>query len=541
MHPALLKLIRLLFRARFRRIARGLRTPRGIAYSVVAFGLIAVWIGQTILFGVLQPPSDPQAIREFAPLGLVALWILNLLSITPESGITFQPAEVDLLFPGPYRRRELLAYKMVGMIIGTAGVALMFTLFLVRHVALLAAAYVGAWLGVMFIQLLHLAVTMLATNVAERAFTRTRRVVLIGICVAAAGGTLLAARHVGSGGVTAVLSQFRHSWIGTCLLAPFNVFGQIIGARNWFPDLIGWTAVGLAVNGVLALLVLWLDADFMEASVFASQRMYERLQRVRGGTPWHVARAPGSVRRIARPRWWWGAGPIAWRQLVTAVRSARGLLVMFILIGVAVSLPLMFQSEVMDVAIWPAIIGMGVSSLFYFPQMVRFDFRGDVDRMETLKSLPIAPSAVVLGELLIPVLMTTILQLVVIATLAVLQPGLLRMLAIAAAFLVPANILVFGLENLVFLLYPYRLATAGGLDLQVFGRQMVIMFGKFVILILTGGLAAGIGGVAFVVSGKATAAFVVGAWLSVFLMSAGMVPLMTFAYQRFDPSRDTPP
>jgi hypothetical protein len=541
MHPALLKLIRLLFRARFRRIVRGMRTPRGIAYSVVAFGLMAVWIGPSLMLGFLRPQGDPQAVRNYAPLGLLALWLLNLLSITPESGITFQPAEVDLLFPGPYRRRELLAYKMVGMAIGSAGVALMFTLFLARHVALLAAAYLGAWLGVMFIQLLHLAVTMFAANVAERACTRTRRLVFFGICVLAAVGVVLALRYGSAGGTAAVVSRFRHSWIGICLLAPFDVYGRIIGARNWFPELIGWGAVGLVINGAFALVILWLDADFLEASVFASQRLHERLQRVRGGTPWHAARPPGSVRRIARPRWWWGAGPIAWRQLVTAARSARGLLIMFLLIGVAVSLPLMFQSEIADVAIWPAVIGMGVASLFYFPQMVRFDFRGDVDRMETLKSLPVAPTAVVLGELLIPVLMTTFLQLVVIATLAVLQSGLITILGVAAAFLVPANVLVFGLENLVFLLYPYRLATAGGLDLQVFGRQMVIMFGKFVVLVLTGGLAAGIGGVAFLLSGKAIVAFVAGTWLSVFIMAAGIVPLITLAYRRFDPSSDTPP
>ncbi len=541
MHPALFKLIRLLFRARFRRISRGLRTPKGIAYTVVAFGLLAVWIGPTLVLGFLQPQGDPQAVRDYAPIGLMALWLLNLLSITPESGITFQPAEVDLLFPGPYRRRELLAYKMVGMAIGSAGVALMFTLFLARHVALLAAAYVGAWLGVMFIQLLHLAVTMFAASVAERAFTRGRRLILIGVCALAALGLVLALRHGGAGGAATVVSRFRHSGIGVCLLAPFDVYGRIIGARSWFPELIGWGAAGLIINGAFAVVILRLDADYLEASVFASQRLHERLQRVRGGTPWHAARPPGSVRRIARPRWWGGAGPIAWRQLVTAARSVRGLLIMFLLIGVAVSLPLMFQTEIADVAVWPAIIGMGVVSLFYFPQMVRFDFRGDVDRMESLKALPVAPAAIVLGELLVPVLMTTFLQLVVIVTLTVLQPGLMKILGIAAAFLVPANILVFGLENLVFLLYPYRLATAGGLDLQVFGRQMVIMFGKFVMLILTGGLAAGIGAVAFLLSGKAMAAFVVGTWLSVFIMAAGMVPLITLAYRQFDPSSDTPP
>lgn len=539
MHPALWKLLRLLLRARVRRIGRGLRTPKGIVYTVVAFGLLLLWLGPTLALGLLHPERDPQVVRAYAPLALLALWLLNLLSVTPETGITFLPAEVDLLFPGPYRRRELLAYKMAGIVIGSAGVAVMFTVFLARHVASLAAGYVGAWLGVLFVQLLHLAVTLLAATVAERAFTLGRRLVL-----AAAGLLILAGAALslaGEGGVGAVVERFRNSWLGTGVLAPFEVFGRVAGARNWFPELLVWSAAGVALNAALAFIVLRLDADFLEASVGASQRLYERLQRARSGTLVHAGRGGGKPRRIARPRWWGGAGPIAWRQLVTAARSAKGLMILFLIIGAAVGLPAVFQSRLPNLAVWPAVIGMGVSSLFYFPQMVRFDFRGDVDRMDTLKALPVSATAIVLGELCIPVLITTLLQLLVIVVLGLLQTELLPMLAAAVAFLVPANVLIFGLENLVFLLYPYRLAAAGGLDLQVFGRQMLIMFGKFVVLLMTGGLAAGIGGIAYLVTGESVAALALGAWVSVLVMAVGMVPLTAWGYRRFDPSRDTPP
>lgn len=539
MHPALWTLLKLLLRARVRRILRGLKTPKGIVYTVVACGLLLVWLGPALALGLMHPDRDPTAVRQYAPLALLALWLLNLMSVTPESGVTFQPAEVDLLFPGPYRRRQLLAYKMVGIVIGSAGVAVMFTVFLARHVASLAAGYVGAWLGVLFVQLLHLAVTLLAATVAERAFTLGRRLVLAGAGVALAGGLVLS--FAGEGGAGAVVERFRASWVGTGVLAPFEVFGRIAGARNWFPELAGWAAAGVALNAAMALVVLWLDADFLEASVGASQRLYERLQRARSGTLVHADRGGGKPRRIARPRWWGGAGPVAWRQLVTAARSAKGLMILFLIIGAAVALPAVFQSRLSSITVWPAVVGMGVSSLFYFPQMIRFDFRGDVDRLETLKALPLSATAIVLGELFTPVLMTTVLQVVVIVVLGVLQPDLWPILGTCTAFLVPANVLIFGLENLVFLLYPYRLAAAGGLDLQVFGRQMLIMFGKFVVLTLTGGLAAAIGGLAYLVTGQSVAAFASGAWLSVLVMAAGMVPLMGWAYGRFDPSRDTPP
>ena len=68
MHPALFKLIRLLVRARLRRLVRGVRTPKGMAYTVVALGLMAVWIGPTMVVGWIHPRGDSQAVRDYVPI-----------------------------------------------------------------------------------------------------------------------------------------------------------------------------------------------------------------------------------------------------------------------------------------------------------------------------------------------------------------------------------------------------------------------------------------------------------------------------------------
>jgi hypothetical protein len=54
------------------------------------------------------------------------------------------------------------------------------------------------------------------------------------------------------------------------------------------------------------------------------------------------------------------------------------------------------------------------------------------------------------------------------------------------AFVLPLNLLLFGIENLLFLWYPARPATAG--DFQMMGRNMLLMAAKFLIVGLIGGI-----------------------------------------------------
>ena len=69
----------------------------------------------------------------------------------------------------------------------------------------------------------------------------------------------------------------------------------------------------------------------------------------------------------------------------------------------------------------------------FLTQRITFDFRGDLDHMDVLKSLPLRPIAVVLGELLTPVFVLTVLQLliaVVATALSLMPPHILGLGAI---------------------------------------------------------------------------------------------------------------
>jgi len=54
--------------------------------------------------------------------------------------------------------------------------------------------------------------------------------------------------------------------------------------------------------------------------------------------------------------------------------------------------------------------------------MLKFDFRDELDRLDMLRSLPLRPGAVAAAELVAPVLMLTILQLILLAAVALPAP-----------------------------------------------------------------------------------------------------------------------
>ncbi len=63
------------------------------------------------------------------------------------------------------------------------------------------------------------------------------------------------------------------------LLAPFEVFSNAMLAERWFPDLVGWALAAAAMDLALLVLVLRLDADYLEWSTAISQRAYEQIER----------------------------------------------------------------------------------------------------------------------------------------------------------------------------------------------------------------------------------------------------------------------
>jgi hypothetical protein len=487
-----------------------------------------------------MPRANPQAVRIVAPFAILGFCIGNLVASVGENAVAFTAAEVDFLFPGPFSRRQLLGFKIIKTSLGTIFTALMLSIVLLRYSASWITCCVGVWLTIQFMQLFAMTVVMVGQTVGEKLYTAARRGVLLGVLALA----IIASAPKLAGGLNRGPMEFArqvHATLaGRVLLGPFDVFARTITARSVWPALAGWGTLALLIDLLMLAIVIGLDANYLETAAVASQRRYERIQRIRRGGAVGVSHQGGSSLRVKSLPWLGGAGPIAWRQLTSAIRSSRRLIILLVIIAAGGSaVVLSHRGEPVSSA--GTIVGAGIWMNLFFVAMLKFDFRDELDRLDMLRSLPVLPSAVAAAELVAPVLMLTAMQALLLIALAIARAATWPVLAFAAAYTVPFNLLLVGIENLLFLMYPLRAAGLIAGDMQLFGRQMVVFICKFLLLTVGIGLAAAVGTIGYILGRQSWPAFGIAAWFGLWGVALGTIPLLARAYSRFDPSVDTPP
>ncbi len=263
---------------------------------------------------------------------ILGFCLLIIFGPAGEMAISFTPAEIDFLFPAPFHRRELLIYKLAKLFIGAVFAALFCSMSALLYLNMWLSAFVGIFLTLAFTQLFGMSVALAGQIVAEQAYTRTRRLVLLGVGALVSAGLAQMLWQTPMESIPELAWSFRSTWTGRVLLAPFEVFSHAILADAFFPDLVCWGAAAAAIDLGLLVLVLKLDADYLEGAAAVSQKLYERIRRARQGGGIALPTSKSAARlRIPRLPWLGGAGPLAWRQLLLAMRTSR--LVILISLG----------------------------------------------------------------------------------------------------------------------------------------------------------------------------------------------------------------
>lgn len=550
MNAALWLLLRLRFGAWLRRLGRGLRTPKGILLALLGGLVFVPWIISLVVSWFIAPdigpPTMADGIRHYGPIGLFAYALLVVLTATPDRAVVFSPAEVDFLFPGPFSRRQLLGYKIVAMLLQSAVGTLFLTLISRSYGRRVISAYVGLLLTTMFLQLLRMAVGLGIGTVGALAHSRMRKIVLGGVLAGVVAFQFLAAPD----GLdpSTLMDRLNNSPVVAVVLTPFRWFTEAITAQRLWPDLVRAVVFSGLVNTGLLALVFAFDAQYLEAAATASARLYTRLQRIRSGGAAAQWGTSGKTRvRLPSFPWWGGAGPVAWRQLLAGLRGLRGVVIFLCVIGALVLWQLsgVFTGEQTDAAgdpgkVFGTLASLVVLSLLLLPSLLTFDFRGDLDRMDVLKSLPVPAAGLVVGQLLTPVVLASALLVAALAILGHWLPIPLQWLGITAAFALPANFLLFAVENLLFLLFPARFVPGNPADFQILGRRILVFWAKFLILGAAIGLAVLPALLTLLLWSGHWPAALATAWLVLAAEGVGFVPLLVLAFRRFDVARDTP-
>ena len=493
----------LVWRSGYNRIKRQiqhLKSPRYLA--ALLLGTAYLWymiVGQRggPAAGELPDPRVLELVGAVALLGAVAWgWIFGV----ERRVLAFTPAEVTFLFAGPVSRRGLIQFKLLHSQLLILFNALLWTLILSRE-----RFGVSPWIRAISIWVLlttlsfhRLGASFVRTSLSEhgRLAVRHRIVslaVLATVLVALAWSVLDALPGVaaaGAGGPRSFLAAAAEAAqrpVPAALTYPFRVMIRplaVHGMTQWLAAI--WPALLLMV-----LHYVWVvrsDTAFEEAAVEASLRRAKVLSERRAGAVGgaRLPRATVPLFRLAPEGW--PAGAILWKNLVavTRTRRVRNAGVTLAVIGTVVG-ALSFQPEgtLSEIAGWLT-LSWAALTIVTGSQYVRNDLRGDLLKLDLLRSYPLRGWSVVIAEAGASTLMLTAVQLSLLGltylaflgneTMAPdLEERTLLLLA-AVVFLPGINLLGMLIQNGAALLYPawVRLGSGRPGGVEALGQNLLM-------------------------------------------------------------------
>ena len=332
LHPALRYVLRRQWSNRLRAWLRRLRTWKGFLLGVL-FALSAIGILSSGGLGA-RFPTEQRAASLAAVLGFMML--MQILSGLGQRGLVFSAADLDQLFPAPFRRRDLLLYQFTTQYVLAILMGILLAIFLGGRAT---PSLPGLALGIIGFQIfcahIHAAAAEVSMRLADSVHARLARygrlpLGLLGV----AGVVLLVGVVTGAGDIPARIETALSSpWL-RALLHPAEQ-AVALGFERATPDRL--LAAALLLSYVVAsfLLVLVIPADILEASYVTSKRVARTRQDLKRG----VQTGPQTRHRSLVPtsRRLRGSGAVLWLNALTLWRQRRALVGGVLMVAVMIT------------------------------------------------------------------------------------------------------------------------------------------------------------------------------------------------------------
>jgi len=535
MDSALTQLLILRLRGGLRERLLQLASVRGLLFTL-AFGGIVWFIivsNGASDSGLLGTESlDWQAMNAqiitFMPLCLLGLSLLTVFMTTGPT-FHFSPNEINFLFTGPFRRRDLILYKFCAYLAGVILTSLLVTLMAPAQAGSPLFVFLATLLTLVFVQL-NSAVIGMAGYAVEGHWLAKIRWPATAVAGAIAVGAVIYAWATPDYGTLDMLSGFRHLLIGSIVLFPYIVFAELYVAET-MSQLALWALVAVVINAALLRAAILLDARTIDRALAENARMSSRWERIKEGGSFFATQQT-ELRSIQRAPMLGGLGPIAWRQTLNALRNSFKIFIIFAglaaciaPVSLAVGAPLTDPETVMVVYVFFA---------FIIPRNLVCDFRGDLSRMEIYKTLPIAPWRICAGQLVVQVLLAYAIALTMIGSTLVFETGVTPQVAlILAAFALPLTFLIYATENTVHLLFPTKLMGMGRADFEFLGRAIIEFIAKTIFILAAVAASGAVGLFAFNTVGTTLVLPGLASWLTLTLIGLLTLVALQYAFLRF--------
>jgi ABC-2 type transport system permease protein len=491
-----------------------LREPRYLLGAIVGAAYLYFTVfarrgsrASAVRRGARGAPAVPPQLAALASAG-PALGALALLAVTALSWIlpgnsgllSFSEPEIQFLFPAPVPRRQLLIHRMlrsqIGLLFASAVVALM-TPSVAGFTRLRVS--IATWLLLVTAKVYYAGVTLARAKLAS-AHARARRVAWTPIAVLTAAVAIVAV-SLARAFANAPASSMRDVLVtirdvaahgpASGVLWPFLVLVRPLFAE-WPQPYLGSLAIAAGVLALTALWVLRSDQAFEDAAAAAVERRTEE-EAAPVAARYRLRSGGWTLTAVGRPE-----GAFAWKAMLQTLRLvdrrtiARLFAMVFSFTVIAISLG-RGRGLAATLGFFATIGAAG--GILFAPQVLRIDMRQDLQHLELLKTWPVAPAAVVRGELIWPgVLITSCVWTLLVLALAgsgavfnTLAWSWRLSAAASAAILAPALVFAqLAIHNGVALLFPawVPLGSQRPRGLDALGQRLIMLGGTWLLLVI---------------------------------------------------------
>jgi hypothetical protein len=558
-HPALQLVLKLQARGWLRRMRRSFSTPRRIVLSLFAVMLAMLWLGNIALSVLFREAYDGDALRSWSTWGFLVYGGWHFLKAAwqrPTEGIVWSAAEQELCEGGPFARRELVQYRMLVLCSSAVFKAAVATVLLLPDLRYPALGLLGMCLSLTLLEFLRFAVDTVVAGLTRREYWVYRGVLIGGLAIVVVNALitvitgwtapaeslvpvpLLFARECLAG-----LRGWANGPVAAVFMEPARQLVELFTVERL--DLV--YAVRLAgVASALWMLVessQWLDRLMQRRRLLAERARLpfaDRSESIEVQANHSESAIAGQRGRL--PIVW--LGPVAWRQLLGARQHFGAVLLALVAPAMLSLLPFLMLEQPSEPAFANLVASLAFYTLLLLPAALKYDFRRDYDRLLTLKMLPLSSWQVACGQILAPVLIATTFQWAMILAAYITRPVPAAQVLAALLIFVPANLAIFSLDNLLFLLFPHRIQQEG---IDVFLRTTLTFTAKGIVfaVLLAGVLVWSIGAKSLseVLPADWGAwreplpIFGVGLFVLTTATAASLLGLTSRAFRRYDPSQ----
>ncbi|HEX4348013.1 MAG TPA: putative ABC exporter domain-containing protein [Vicinamibacterales bacterium] len=502
-------------RNRVQRWARRLREPR---YLIGFVGLVAYFYLSLFAPTARARPRPPSAVFPgFASIlpviatALLALAASSWLFPVKSRLMEFSPAEIQFLATAPVRRRDLLIHRVIRLQSGLFFASILQAFIFAaprRSLALGLQSAFAVWLLLLEMLLFFSAIEPARAHLGskDRRARGVARVPLLATLAAVAaiirvlvhefsrqplpGATVFSRLDaaLGSSAAAVVLWPFE------AVLRPLTV--------------VGWSAYGATIAGSLLVVVAtaaWLvvsDGYLHDAAVDVDEQLIDKPQQRK---VMYAARAGGwTLAPTGRPE-----VALIWKSAMQIFRVVdRRILLRVVLIVAMLSAVVLlgFRSAAPGTAVGLIALAGAAYATFLGPQMLRLDFRQDLEHLEVVKTWPIRPAALVRGEIAGPATALSAIACSLIALASVFSgvvfphvPADVRLDVAVAALLVSPTVIFgqYALHNSIAVMFPAWVPLGAGRPrgVEAMGQRMLMVYGTWfllVLMLLPGGVVGGL-------------------------------------------------